>query len=60
MPITTAPTHTWDQRPDTTQAPGTIQSAFEPRTSPQLDLRIVAFMVFLAVVQLLTFKRPFS
>ncbi len=36
------------------------QTTFESRTPRQFDLRIVAFMVVVGVVQLLTFKRPFS
>jgi hypothetical protein len=44
MAITTAPQRT----------------TLEARTAPSLDLRILAFMLLVATVQLFTWKRPFS
>jgi hypothetical protein len=60
MPVTTVPSPLSNRRSDTNRTPATSKTISEPRTSPHLDLRIVAFMLVVAVVQLLSFKRPLA
>ena len=56
MTHTTTPIHVLEERSETMPARATIEAV----VSRRLDLRIVAFMLVVAVVQLLSFKRPFS
>jgi hypothetical protein len=57
MPTTTTtPPHLFDTE---LEAPGS-RATFAPRTAGKFDLRIVAFILLVAAVQLCTGKRPFG